>query len=155
MLDILFYAFCSAAGWLAGNKLKKTFAPSFYKDDWYQWATNQMAHMLLGLFFVVNTMFGNYIAQGELAYKWVVFVGIAIGYLIFEIKQGGVWNDIAEDFVFVVIYGAGITLYNFDAIGGSIAQSSIIDTFWTFYIPVVHLIIGILYRLRNASKVQP
>lgn len=85
-----------------------------FDRDWYGYLTNQISHVGLGIFGTWIVCLIAFVISGDLPYRWQVFVGIAAVYaakeLVLDRWQG---LDTIEDFLFVVVYGAGGTLVSF------------------------------------------
>lgn len=132
--------------------LKALTTPSNYSRDWYGYATNQMAHTSLGVFFVAVICYGAFKVDGEIPYKIQVFFVIGFVYAAKEIFLDK-WNgfDTIEDFMFVVVYGTGGTLYSFTEkqAGISMVVFDLEKSAPFFATCCVHLLVGVLYRLRK------
>ena len=130
-------------------------APSEFGRDWYGYACNQLAHTSLGVFFVALICYGAFMVEGELPYKWHVFGVIAFVYAAKEIFLDK-WNgfDTVEDFLFVVVYGTGGTLYSFTEKQAGLSELvfDLEKSAPFFAVFCVHLLAGVLYRLKEATK---
>lgn len=134
--------------------LKTLTTPSGYDGDWYAYATNQIAHTSIGVFFVALISYGAFMVDGEIPYKMHVFFVIAFIYASKEIFLDK-WNgfDTVEDFMFVVIYGTGGTLYSFTEKQAGISEIvfDLEKSAPFFAVCCTHLVIGVLYRAKRAS----
>jgi hypothetical protein len=99
-----------AIGSVAGRKLKKTFAPDQFKGKWYEYTTNQISHIGIGVAMVVMLMIFHQQITGEFFNRLYAFIVILVGYTCFECCQNGKSRDIIEDIVFVVGLGVGSAL---------------------------------------------
>lgn len=85
-----------------------------FPRDWYGYLTNQVSHVGLGIFAAWAACLVAFVISSDLPYRWQVFAGISAVYaakeLIIDRWQGA---DTVEDFLFVVVYGAGGTLASF------------------------------------------
>ncbi|QDP54160.1 MAG: hypothetical protein GOVbin4685_20 [Prokaryotic dsDNA virus sp.] len=135
--------------------LKALTTPSNYERDWYAYATNQIAHTSIGVFFVALISYGAFMVDGEIPYKMHVFFVIAFIYASKEIFLDK-WNgfDTVEDFLFVVVYGTGGTLYSFTEKQAGLSELVFdLERSAPFFVLFcVHLLAGVLYRLKEATK---
>ena len=124
--------------------------PSDFHSDWYGWATNQMAHITLGIMLTAIVSCFNFLVFGEFAYKAVLWGVVATTYILFvEMQQGKsrFWDSV-EDFVFVVIYGAGTSIMMFHEVapGSPEMRVNITSVAPICVIVTTHLIAGSLSR---------
>jgi hypothetical protein len=111
MIAFIIYLIAAIAiGSFAGRKLKKVFSPDQFKGEWYQYTTNQMAHICIGVAMVVGLMIFHQQITGEFFDRLYAFIVILTGYACFEYCQNGKFRDIIEDIIFVVGIGAGSAL---------------------------------------------
>lgn len=129
--------------------------PDDFERDWYAYATNQIAHTSIGVFFVALVSYGAFMVDGEIPYKMHVFFVIAFIYASKEIFLDK-WNgfDTVEDFMFVVVYGTGGTLYSFTEKQAGLSELvfDLEKSAPFFAVFCVHLLAGVLYRLKEATK---
>lgn len=130
--------------------------PDRFSDDWYGYLLNQVSHCALGLLFVLTLCAGWLGFSGEFPYRWKVFVFVSVVYALKELLLDR-WNgfDTIEDFLFVVIYGAGGTLASFFELAGLPVGLVAFDIkattpFMTMF--VLHLSAGCIVRLRNQRR---
>lgn len=97
-------------GCFLGRKAKVMFSPEQFKNDWYGYITNQMAHIGFGVAMVVGLMIFHQQITGEFFNRLYAFLVILIGYTCFEVCQNGKFRDIIEDIFFVVGIGTGSAL---------------------------------------------
>ena len=126
--------------------------PDNFPKDPYAWLTNQISHLTLGFAAVVlYCSLGAHIA-GVFPDKWVIFTSIAISYALIEVIQRGQFWDSVEDFLFVVVYGAGLTLWVMDWTGGGGFAGNVADLSpWIYYI-IFHLVVGSVVRLAKGKS---
>jgi hypothetical protein len=123
--------------------------PSSFHADWYGWLTNQAAHVLLGQITFAVMMIGS-MGAGEFAHRLVVWVTVAVGYVIWEIATRSKLWDAVEDFMFVVIYGAGLPAMMFAEIlpGSGMFMGSIWSVLPVIGLFCAHAALGVTLRLR-------
>lgn len=126
--------------------------PDNFPNNWYKWLTNQISHCALGFALVIlYCALGAHIAD-SFPDKWVIWVSIAVGYALIEVIQRGPFWDSVEDFLFVVVYGAGLTLWVIEWTGGWTFSGDMSDMApWVFYI-LFHLLSGVVVRLARAKS---
>lgn len=130
-------------------------SPSNFRKDWYGWSTNQLAHITLGVILAALLSFANFMTIGEFAYKGVLFAIVAAA---FAIQQGKQWKDrpwdTVEDFVFVVVYGAGTVIVMFDEVsaGSPFIQTNILNIAPICAIVSTHLFVGSVIRAAREVK---
>lgn len=126
--------------------------PDNFSRDPYGWLTNQISHLTLGFAAVVlYCSLGAHIA-GVFPDKWVIWTSIAVSYALIEVIQRGPFWDSVEDFIFVVIYGAGLTLWVMEWTGGGRFAGDIADLApWVYYV-LFHLVAGSVVRLARKEK---
>lgn len=124
--------------------------PDAFLNDPYGYLTNQLGHIVVGVFLVFLVNRAAFEVFGQYPYKLHVWVLITIFYvLIIEIRMQG-WRgiDTIEDAVFTCAYGAGAPLWAFSEVsaGSPIVAGNIamLDVF--FGVAAVHLAIGVGYR---------
>lgn len=127
---------------------------SSFSKDWYGYLTNQFSHVGVGIFAAWLVCLAAFLISGDLPYRWQVFVGIAVVYgvkeLIVDTWKG---RDTIEDFLFVVVYGAGGTLNSFrqiDAFSSNVVFN-IFDALPFLAVCITHLFLGVALRWRAAS----
>lgn len=128
---------------------------SRFDRDWYSWATNQASHVGLGMFGVWLMCLVMFVLLGEFPYRATVFIAFTAAYLFFELRaQRWAGWDTVEDVLFVCVYGAGGTLASFREF--EVMQSDVILNLFApvpfLVATVLHLAIGITYRLRKADN---
>lgn len=132
------------------SRILAKFTQDDFRNDWYGWLTNQIAHIVLGFAAVVGMCAASFYWLGEIPYKWALFLSVAISYGILEYVRG--WSiDALEDWVFVSIYGAGFTIVSFSEIevGSPLVQSNITDFAWLAVIPLAHFAFGVWQRVSD------
>ena len=125
-----------------------------YRDDWYGYARNQLAHFALGVTTasILSQMY--FIVMGEFAHKVGLWLIIAAGYAAFElIYQGWRGRDTLEDWLFFAFYGAGLPIFLFHEVEvGSpalvINSQMVIPVFGVVF---CHLAGGILSRIQRTK----
>lgn len=129
--------------------------PASFRRDWYGWATNQLAHITLGVILAALLSFANFMTIGEFAYKGILFAMVAV---LFAAQQGKQWTlkpwDTFEDFVFTVVYGAGTVIIMFDEVepGSPLIQTNIINIAPICAIVATHLFVGSVIRAAREVK---
>lgn len=126
--------------------------PSNFKDDWYGYLTNQFSHIGVGVFLTWITCLAAFAVAGDLPLRVHVFSFIAISYIIKELvfdKWHG--TDTIEDIMFVVVYGAGGTLYSFKQIDdfSSDVVFNIYLALPSFVCAMLHLMYGTVIRIKK------
>lgn len=124
--------------------------PSAFLNDPYGYLTNQLGHIVVGVFLVFLVNRAAFEVFGQYPYKIHVWFLIVTFYvLIVEIRMQG-WRgfDTIEDTAFTCFYGAGAPLWAFSevAAGSPIVAGNIamLDVF--FAVAALHLTIGVGYR---------
>jgi hypothetical protein len=146
MLILAFTIISGAIGGLIGKLSRSTFTPDDFKSKWYEWLTNQMAHILLGAFMTIIPMGIGYFATGELPSRIGCFFILLFGFSALEIVQGGKISDIIEDIVFIVVYGSGTILLCFKWTHGSRFEGDLFYFVPCFAFIAIHLILGVHKR---------
>jgi len=123
--------------------------PDNFPTDWYGWLTNQAAHVLLGQMTFAMLMIGS-LGAGEFSHRLVVWGAVAFGYVIWEIATRSRLWDAVEDFMFVVIYGAGLPAMMFAEIlpGSGMFMGSIWSVMPVNGLFCAHAALGVTLRLR-------
>jgi hypothetical protein len=121
--------------------------PDNFRTDAYGWLTNQISHMMLGLFAVIlYCSLGAHIA-GAFPDKWVIWTSVAVSYALIEIIQRGPFWDSVEDFIFVAVYGSGLPVWVVEWTEGGRFAGDIFDLMpWGHFI-LFHLVAGSVVRL--------
>lgn len=128
--------------------------PDAFRLDWYSYLTNQLSHMVLGLFLVIVWCSTGVVIDGEFPQKEVMFLGILSAYAFFEIYQGGDWADSLEDTIYVVLWGAGLPLLAFDWVSASQFTGDLSRLYpWVLFL-AVQIFLGCWFRYRLAKQMQ-
>lgn len=127
--------------------------PSKFDQDWYGYATNQISHVGLGMFFVWFFCVFAFVISGDMPSRWQVFLSIAVMYGAKELAADR-WQgaDTIEDFLFLVVYGAGGALISFkqmDALSPNVVFS-VFQILPFLLVCCVHLLIGLFIRWKAA-----
>jgi hypothetical protein len=140
---------------VAQKIIKDLSTPDSFRKDWYGWSTNQLAHITLGIILAALISFANFMTIGEFAYKGILFAMVAF---LFAAQQGRQWLvkpwDTVEDFIFVVIYGAGTVIVMFDEVspGSPLIVTNIINIAPICAIVATHLFVGSVIRAAREVK---
>lgn len=123
-----------------------------FRNDWYGWATNQMAHILLGFIFAGVVSFCLFSVIGEFAHKEATWAIVALPYLVFETRKPSF--DAIEDWIFVCIYGAGAAIMLFDETvpGSPLITTNIKHAPIFGGIVAAHLLVGIAARIERSKE---
>ncbi|MFM7851246.1 MAG: hypothetical protein ACKO96_04845 [Flammeovirgaceae bacterium] len=152
MIAFILYLVASITiGCFLGRKLKKTFAPDQFKGEWYQYLTNQLAHITLGLALYITLMLFHQVITGEFYDKILGWIIIFISYTCFELCQNGKSRDIIEDIIFVVGIGSGSGLvfkWQYETyVCGHVNYLTIF-----FYVATIILTYGVIKRLNYGKS---
>lgn len=74
--------------------------PENFKGDWYGWATNQLSHVLIGLFAAILTTLAWWGIFGEYPYRLPLAIVLMLVFVASELKQGWNGGDAFEDLLF-------------------------------------------------------
>lgn len=127
--------------------------PEKFGDDWKGFIHNQFGHTGIGIFAVWIACLISFTIMGDLPSRFDIFLGIAFLYSTKELVADK-WNgfDTVEDFLFVVVYGAGGTLAAFKQM-----EQNSADVVFNIHSAVpfltacfIHLFAGAFYRWNNA-----
>ena len=121
-----------------------------FRNNWYGWFTNQVAHCKVGLTYVLIVCLVWTYYFNEFPYKVYLFSGIAVVYLLWEfaIQRGKDIVDSLEDFCFVVLYGAGfaVTAFTEKEAGSPELSFNSQASLGILIIYIVHLSYGVTTR---------
>lgn len=126
-----------------------------FRGKWYLWASQQMAHTLLGVILVSVSCLVYMSFTGELPYKLHLFLFLSVGYLLWEFAlqvQGPKHTiDSLEDYLFVVGYGAGsvITVFTEIESGRPEVSMDLVAAIPFILISTLHLLYGCISRILN------
>ena len=133
------------------------FESNSFPTDWYGYLTNQLGHIVVGVFLVFVVNRAGFELLGEYPHRLHVWWLVTIFYvLVVEVRMQG-WRgfDTVEDSVFTCCYGAGAPLWAFSEVsaGSPIVSGDIaaLDVF--FLIASLHLAVGVGYRAYRAIKI--
>lgn len=140
--------------------LRDLSTPSSFKRDWYGWVTNQMAHITVGVMLTAFISAACFLTFGEFIFKVYLWGSIAglVAINEFALQKSKKWWDSLEDFVFIVLYGAGTSIIMFDEVepGSPAMVASITSIAPICIIVATHLIAGALSRaveeVRHGAK---
>ena len=124
--------------------------PEVFRDDWYQWSSNQATHFVIGLSAAAGLSFLLYIVSGEFPIKWQVWSFIAVAYFLWEVEiQGWKGFDTIEDWLFVCIYGAGASLFLFTEIEPGRPELITSMQFVPLFMAIfwAHIVTGVVVRI--------
>lgn len=144
LINAIAVLLCATIGWGVGRVVR--WEANDFKTDWYAYLTNQISHMMLGIFLVCLYMTLGYLINGVLPSRLWCFFAILAGYVTFEIFQRGKINDIIEDTMYVVFYGAGMVLCNFKSIAYDKAEINLHSLIPITTLAITHLTIGCYKR---------
>ena len=123
--------------------------PSDFAGDWYGWASNQTAHIAVGIILTAAVSLVSYSILGTFAQKSNLFA--IVGAIIIATQARSLpvrfWDTI-EDTVFMLLYGAGsaILLFNEVAPGSPEMRVSIEAIGPVCLIIAAHLMAGSVFR---------
>lgn len=126
-----------------------------FPRDWYAYATNQISHVGIGILWVWIVCLVSFAVVGDLPYRSEIFVGVALIYLAKELVIDR-WSgfDTVEDFLFLVVYGAGGTLVSFrqiDALSSDVVFN-IHSALPFLFTCGLHLLAGSYFRWKAARN---
>lgn len=131
------------------------FTPDDFKNEWYGWATNQWSHVVLGqvLFgwiMYASLLFGEFAPRLDVL---LIVAGIYAAWELFTSNRSKIWDSI-EDFIFVVIYGAGwmAAVFTEVAPGLSGVYSDALSAIPLFGLFAFHTTVGVLLRWNTKGR---
>lgn len=132
----------------------KIITPESFEKDWYGFLVNQISHIAFGVTLVFFACAIYWVGLGEFPVRWELWIGLAVLYIgIIELWVQG-WHglDTVNDSIFVLVYGAGATLYTFEEVGEGLFVGDITKPVPFFFAAGIHLIAGVLVRVYRAEK---
>lgn len=128
--------------------------PDDFGKDWYGYATNQLAHFVLGFSTACALSFAHLYVFGEFSDKVALWALIALLYAGWElIIQKSSRCDAIEDWTFYAVYGAGGAIFLFNEVEPGkpdlITSMEYIPPFMVVFYG--HLITGVVVRIWQGS----